>query len=108
MRLSDERAGQIVGGIWMIGLGVLFYTGMWWPGIMFVIGASAIVEGLVEGRGWYSFQGGLWAIAIGVWALFHFSIAIFFVALGASMILGALVRPPGLSKPEPFTDNTLE
>ncbi len=108
MAMSSERAGQITGGVWMIGLGILFYTGMWWPGIMFVIGASAILQGLVEGRGWYSFQGGIWSIAIGVSALYHFNIAIFFVAMGVSMILMALIRPPMFAKPKPFTDNTLE
>lgn len=108
MELSDQRAGQVTGGIWLIGLGLLFYTGHWWPGIMFVIGASSIVQGLVEGRGWYAFQGGLWCIAIGVWAYYHFNIALFFVVLGASMIVMALVRPPIFEKPKPFTDNTLE
>ena len=97
MKLSSERAGEITGGIWLIGLGILFYTGMWWPGIMFVIWISAIFQGLVEGRGWYSFQGGFWAIAIGVWAMYRFNIAIFFVAIGASMILAALIRPPMFS-----------
>lgn len=108
MRLSSERAGQLNGGVWMIGLGLLFYTGRWWPGIMFLIGASSIVEGLVEGYGWWAFQGGLWAIAIGVWALFHFNIAVLFVGVGASMVILALLPPPGVRKPKPFTDNSLE
>lgn len=37
---------QLKGAIWMIGLGILFLTGDWWPGIMILIGISAIVEGL--------------------------------------------------------------
>jgi hypothetical protein len=106
--MSNERAGEVTGGIWLIGLGILFYTGMWWPGIMFVIGVSAIAQGLVEGRGWYSFQGGLWSIAIGIWAYYKFNMAIFFVALGVSMVVMALARPPMFEKPKPFTDNTLE
>lgn len=105
---SNERAGQLTGGIWLIGLGLLFATGWWWPGIMFVIGVASIAQGLAEGRGWSAFQGGLWCIAIGVWALYHFNLALFFVALGVSMILLTLVRRPGLGKPKPFTDNTLE
>lgn len=108
MHLTNERAGQITGGVWMIGLGILFFTGMWWPGIMFLFGASAIVGGLVEGRGWYAFQGGLWSIAIGVWALFQFHIAVLFVAIGASMIVTALARPPAFVKPKPFTDHSLD
>ncbi len=106
--MCDERANKLTGGIWLIGLGILFYTGRWWPGIMFVIGVSAIVEGLVQGRGWYAFQGGLWSIAIGIWAMTHFNIAVLFIGLGVSMVLLALVRPPAFAKPKPFTDNTLE
>ena len=89
MNLSDERAGQITGGLWLIGLGLLFYSGQWWPGILFLIGISSIVQGLVEGRGWYAFQGGFWCFLIGFWAYFHYSLPMLFVGIGASMILGA-------------------
>ena len=108
MNLSEERAGQLTGGVWMIGLGILLYTGKWWPGILFVIGVSSIVQGLVEGRGWYAFQSGIWTIGIGVWAAFHFHPAFLLVALGASMILPALVPTPGLSKPKPFADHSMD
>jgi hypothetical protein len=74
-----------------------------------VLGVSAIAEGLVEGRGWYALQAGVWAIGIGIWALFGFSLVVLFVMLGLSMIVGAFVRPPFLEgKPKPFVDNTLE
>jgi len=108
MRLSNERAGELMGGVWMIGLGILFWTGAWWPGIMFVIGISSILQGLVEGKGWYAFQTGFWTIAIGVWALYRFNIAVFFLALGASMVLLALVRPPAFEKPKPFADHSMD
>ena len=108
MVMSSERAGELMGGVWLIGLGILFFTGWWWPGIMFVIGVSAILQGLVEGRGWYSFQGGFWSIAIGVWVLLHYNIAVLFVAMGLSMVVLALVRPPSFAKPKPFADHTMD
>lgn len=108
MYLDKNRARQITSGVWMVGLGVLFFTGDWWPGIMFLIGAAVIVQGLVEGRGWLAFQSGLWSIAIGVWAIYHFNIALFFVVFGASMILLALIRPPAWSKPKSRYDNSLD
>ena len=108
VNLTNERAGQITGGVWLIGLGLLFATGRWWPGIMFLIGVSAIVEGLVEGRGWYAFQAGFWSIMIGVWALYHYSLPMLFVGLGVSMIVMAIAPPPMFAKPKPFTDNSLE
>jgi ribosomal protein L40E len=34
--------GGIMGGIWLIGIAVLAVTGWWWPGIMVLVGLSAI------------------------------------------------------------------
>ena len=34
--------GGIMGGIWLIGIAVLAVTGRWWPGIMVLVGLSAI------------------------------------------------------------------
>ena len=105
MNVSSARANEISGALFLIGLGCLFYFGFW-PGIMFVIGFTTIVQGLAAGRGWYAFQGGAWMIFIGVWALFHFNIAFFFIMLGVSMLIGAMFRPPFLAKPK--VDNYLD
>lgn len=43
-------ASAISGGIFLISLGVLVYTGWWWPGIMFAIGLSAGAEQVFRGR----------------------------------------------------------
>jgi hypothetical protein len=102
MALRSDRANQVAAGVFLIGLAALFYTGRWWPGIMFLIGAMTIVEGLVKGRGWYAFQAGAWLIGIGVWAFFHFSLVILFALIGASLIIGAFAPPPMLEKkPQP-------
>ncbi len=34
---TPERAHAVTGGIWMIGLGVLFATNYWFPGILFLV-----------------------------------------------------------------------
>ena len=105
MVLTEHRTNEISGAVFMIGMGCLFYFGFW-PGIMFVIGTVAIVQGLAAGRGWYAFQSGAWTIFIGVWALFNFNIALFFIMLGVSMLIGAIFRPPFLAKPK--VDNYLD
>jgi hypothetical protein len=108
MVMRQTRADEISSGVFLIGLGLCFYFGFW-PTIMFVIGASSIIQGLVQGRGWYAFQGATWTIGIGIWALMGFSLAGLFVMIGLSVIVAALVRPPFLQpKPKPFVDNTLE
>ena len=74
---------------------------------MFLIGTASIIQGLVKGRGWYAFQGAIWTFGIGIWALFHFNIAVFFIILGVSVLVGAFLRPPMLDK-KPEVDHSLE
>jgi hypothetical protein len=106
MQLQPQQAHTITGGIWLIGLGVMFATGYWWPGILIVAGITAMVEGWALGQGWYGLQGGIWLIVFAVWAMFHFNIALLFVGLGISAICSAFVKPSFMAKPQ--VDNTLE
>src|SRR5689334_6158642 len=97
MGLSNQRADQISGGIFFIGLALMFaHVLSWWPGIMFVLGAAAIVRGLAEGRGWYALQGGVWLIGIGLVFSVGFSLPLLLVVIGISMLLGTTSRPPFL------------
>ncbi len=98
MRLTPQQVNAVSGAIWLIGIGALFATGWWWPGIMFVIGTSSVVQGIVAGRGWYAFQAGLWSFGIGVWAMTGFNLAVLFVLLAVSGMLAAFVRPPSDEK----------
>jgi hypothetical protein len=106
MSYNPQQANAITGGLWLIGIGVLFATRFWWPGILLLIGITMIAQGLVEGRGWYGLHGGFWMILIALWAMFRFSIAIFFIALGIYVIFSAVVKPGPFHKP--YVDNTLE
>ena len=45
-----KQASSISGGIFLIGLGVLFLTNWWWPGIMLVIGLSGGGELIFRGQ----------------------------------------------------------
>jgi len=47
---KKKQASGISGGIFLIGLGVLLFTGWWWPGIMLVIGLSAGAELIFRGK----------------------------------------------------------
>jgi hypothetical protein len=107
--LRDEQAHAISGAALLFGLAFLFYTGRFWPGILFVIGVLAIIQGLVRGQGWYALQGGAWLIGIGVWAALNFEVWFLFVVLGVSVLVGAFVPPPMLTKkPRPDPGAELE
>ena len=108
MKISAHQANAIGSAIWLVGIGVLIVTGYWWPGIMFLIGIYSIVQGLVEGRGWYAFQAGFWSIAVGVWALTNFNILAIFVTIALSGLIGAFFKPPmfaGKPEPDPSLDD---
>jgi hypothetical protein len=66
-----RRASAISGSIFLICLGILLYTGWWWPGIMFAIGLAACAElvfrgKIVRGVGKLAF---FCAIPIAVWII---------------------------------------
>jgi hypothetical protein len=106
MMHRKQLVDAVTAGMWLIGIGVLFATRFWCPGIMFLIGVTAFLQGRLRGHPWYSIQGGFWAIFIGVWAIFRFSMAVFFVGLGLWVIFVAFTKPPPFQKP--VVDNTLE
>ena len=106
MQLHPQQAHAITGGVSLIGLGILFATGFWWPGLLIIAGITAIVEGWAHGQGWYGLQGGVWLIMFAIWALLDYNIAVLFVALGVSVISSAFVRPSFLNKPQ--VDKSLE
>jgi hypothetical protein len=51
--MRDERKlvgpwRSIHGAVWLIGLAILFWKGWFWPGILVLIGISAIVEAVIR------------------------------------------------------------
>lgn len=40
--------GAISGGVFIIGLAVLWYYDFWWPGILFLIALMAVIGGIVS------------------------------------------------------------
>lgn len=92
--MRKEDADRVSGAVFLIGLGVIALINYWWPGIMFVIGASLIARGVVQGQAWQNATGALVVIAIGlVFALQDFIGGVNFwplvlIALGLFMLFG--------------------
>ncbi len=51
---KHNRRSTVSGGIFLIGLGVLAYTGWWWPGIMLIIGLASSAELILRGKYLYA------------------------------------------------------
>ncbi len=47
---KQKRYSTVSGGVFLIGLGVLAYSGWWWPGIMFIMGLAASAELILRGK----------------------------------------------------------
>ncbi|MFN8561914.1 MAG: hypothetical protein U0703_30190 [Anaerolineae bacterium] len=64
--MTDKRASEVFGGVFLIGLAVLFLVNWWWPGIMYVIGIALIARAVTQGRNWMDERAGLVCVGIGV------------------------------------------
>ena len=103
---NDEgsgKASQIGNGIFFVGLGLLFLTGWWWPGIMLVFAASALGRALAAGKSWQEARGAL--LLAGVALLFSLPglmgslssafwrwLPLIFVGIGLYMLFGGHCR----------------
>lgn len=47
-RRQHAQAEAVQSAIWLIGLGVLFLTGWWWPGILILVGLSSVLGAVAE------------------------------------------------------------
>lgn len=89
--LPKEKAYAISNGVFLILLGVLFYTGQWWPGILFVLGFTYVVRQYLLGRRLELLIASLLIMALAVlaWTGYAFSvfIPIFLIAVGLFIIV---------------------
>lgn len=108
MRQRGSNHDQTFAGVFLIGLAVLFITGFWWPGIMFVLGIAMLVRTVSEGRNWTDDRNALVLIGIGVvfTALDFFDTLninggalwpILLIALGVYLLFGKNLRFGGTS-----------
>ena len=88
--MNGKRSEQITGGIFLIGIAVLALTRFWWPGILLVLGVTAIASGWLQGRRWQALSGGLWLIGIAALAYTGFWWPGILVLLGIMAITSGL------------------
>ncbi len=90
---SKSYEDRVSGAVFLIGLGLLFtpiggIVGGFFPGILFVIGASAFARGLAEGQEWYNVSGGVVMVGIGLFFLLGFNLPLLLILLGIATLFG--------------------
>jgi hypothetical protein len=101
MSHKRQHADQVGTGVFFIGLALIWLTGFWWPGIMFVLGAMIIARTMAEGKPWQSATGAFWLIGIGLvfWlpGFLNLNVGsiwpVLLILLGAFMLFGGKYRP---------------
>jgi hypothetical protein len=66
MRHQRSTNDQTFAGVFLIGLALLFITGFWWPGILYVIGIAMLVRTINEGGDWRNDRNALVVLGIGI------------------------------------------
>lgn len=86
---SKSYADRVSGAVFLIGLGLLFAGVLpFFPGILFVIGASVLARGMAEGQPLSGASGGLWMIGLGFVFLWGFSLPLLLIIIGLTMLFG--------------------
>lgn len=70
--LSKRKSDVIANGIFLIGLGILFYTKFWWPGILLVLWASVALRQYLTGRMYDCFISSFILLGLFVVSFFNF------------------------------------
>jgi ribosomal protein L40E len=88
--------GGISGGLFLIGLALIAWLNWWWPGILVLVGLSAIVGGVLgcrtSAQRWGGMQGGLFLIGLALIAWLNWWWPGILVLVGLSAIVGGLTR----------------
>jgi hypothetical protein len=99
---KSKRGGQMLhgmsGGIFMIGLGVIFLFNIpFWPWILVLLGVTSVPSSIAEEGLWAGMQGFLWLVGLAI-IFFTGQWALILVLIGLSTMLSAMVRPDALKK----------
>jgi hypothetical protein len=90
MNINLDRRQQVIAGVFLISLGLLWWLNMWWllwPGALAVAGVAAYVQRRAMGRTVEAVQGGLWGLGLAALFLLHFVWPGLLFLAGASILL---------------------
>lgn len=100
MPAISKRPEQVFGGVMLIGIGILFLTDYWWPGIVLVVSIATLARDKTEGRRIIANRVALGLLGLGlvfvvtdVLLASNYSVlAIIMIVLGLMMLFGEKLR----------------
>ena len=84
---------ELSGGLWLIGLGVLFLSGTFWPGILVLVGLSAYLEQRARGQQQYALRSLLFAVGLALLFWTNWLWPGILLLLGVLAIISPELRP---------------
>ena len=83
------RQAVPIGAIWLIGIAVLAITGLWWPGILVLVGLTAFVSMINQGRLDQALSSLIFFCGMAVIAWFNWWWPGMLILIGVMMLLNA-------------------
>lgn len=87
--MNKKYKDRITGGVFLIGIAALGVSGLWWPGILVVLGVTSLVSGLLERRLWKSASGAFWLIGLALIFYMNWPWWLLIALTGIGLIIGA-------------------
>lgn len=87
---TPESPTRLLVAVWLIGLGVLYVSKRFWPGILFLVGASALIQAYHDPGRRNTGRFGVFMILLGLWAMLRLSLPVLLIALGVYLIFSSL------------------
>lgn len=92
--VSRDNARHVGLGVLLIGLGWMFLTGYWWPGILFVLGFMMIAQAIAENRRASDMRSGVLLIGLGVIFAVGLKLWLLLILAGLALLFASAVRRP--------------
>ncbi len=110
MQTREQRAEHLSTAVWLIGLGVMLGTRSFFPNILFVAVAAAVVKGVAEGKSLRDYEWVVWTLAVGVWFVMGLKLSALIVSAGIAWLVLTLLSPvvDSYTQAKPYVDKSLE
>lgn len=110
--LSKRKADAISNGVFLVGIGILFFANAWWPGILLVIWATLFTREFFTARYYDMFVSSVLLLGLFAVSLFNFNwtiiIPILLILGGIHIIFREYCVAEGIEEEDPIEETERE